>query len=424
MLYGQPYSIYSLKRIGDNMDLITVKEAASKWNISERRVQKLCSDGRVKGAYKFGASWMIPKTALLPTNKNSETPNLPMPKRTPFLDMTNIYNEPGQALKCGELLVNNHEAYALYEAQIAYRRGEIDKVYEKARYFLKSQSGTFAILGGGMLLAQCAIWRGDLDLWFEAKKHICEAPTKTSEEREIVSLALAIADSSLYDNKDFPSWFIKGNFELLPADAHPAAKVFYIKYLYMAAFGIASKQIEVDGVTGLALMRMIPNTIEPLISQAVVDKTIIPEIYLRLSCAVAYYNSGNKEDAINHMDKAIKLACQDKLYGILTEYVRHFNGLLEERVNIIDELGCSIIKHLFNIYNYGWAKISGTVRNKFIATNLTPKEHEVAKLVVFGFTNKEIASMLSMSESSIKQTIVRIMNKTNVNDKKEFVYII
>lgn len=289
---------------------------------------------------------------------------------------------------------------------------------------MKSQSGTFAILGGGMLLAQCAIWRGDLDLWFEAKKHICEAPTKTSEEREIVSLALAIADSSLYDNKDFPSWFKNGNFELLPADAHPAAKVFYIKYLYMAAFGIASKQIEVDGVTGLALMRMIPNTIEPLISQAVVDKTIIPEIYLRLSCAVAYYNTGNKEDAINHMDKAIKLACQDKLYGILTEYVRHFNGLLEERVNIIDELGCSIIKHLFNIYNYGWAKISGTVRNKFIATNLTPKEHEVAKLVVFGFTNKEIASMLSMSESSIKQTIVRIMNKTNVNDKKEFVYII
>ncbi len=101
------------------MDLITVKEAASKWNISERRVQKLCSDGRVKGAYKFGASWMIPKTAVLPTNKNSETPNLPMPKRTPFLDMTNIYNEPGQALKCGELLVNNHEAYVLYEAQIA-----------------------------------------------------------------------------------------------------------------------------------------------------------------------------------------------------------------------------------------------------------------------------------------------------------------
>ena len=406
------------------MDLITVKEAAAKWNVSERRVQKLCSDGRIMGAIKFGISWMIPKTAVLPTHKSRETPTLPMPKRTPFLDMTNIFNEAGCADECGEMLKNNPEAHALYEAQIAYRRGEIDKVYDKARYFLKAHSGTYAILGAGMLLAQCAIWRGDLNLWFEAKKHICEAPTTTQEERDLVSLALAIADSSLYDNKDFPDWFKRGNFELLPGDAHPAAKVFYIKYLYMDAYAVATKEIEMEGFTGLSLMSIMSFTIEPLISQAVIDKTIIPEIYLRLSCAVAYYNTGQKENAIEHLDKAIKLACADKLYGILTEYVRHFNGLLEERVKLIDELGCVIITHLFQRYNYGWSKISGTVRNKFIATNLTPKEHEIAKLVVFGFTIKEISGMLYSSESSVKQTIVRIMNKTNVNDKKDFVYII
>ena len=406
------------------MKLISVKDAASKWNVSERRVQKLCSDGRVAGATKFGISWMIPETAILPTRKISDKPSLPLPKRTPFLDMTNIYCEVGKADECGKLLINNPEASALYEAQIAYRRGEINKVYDKARYFLKAHSGTFAILGAGMLLAQCAIWRGDIDLWFEAKKHICEAPTQTQEERDFVSLALAIADSSLYDNEDFPEWFKTGNFEILPADAHPAAKVFYIKHLYMEAYKVASKELELEGVSGLSLMRMVPLIIEPLISQAVVDKTIIPEIYLRLSCAVSYYNSGKRDKAIIHLDKAIKLALEDKLYGILTEYVRHFNGLLEERVKLVDELGCVIILHLFQQYNQGWSKISGTVRNKYIATNLTAKEHEVAKLVVFGFSVKEIANMIYASESSVKQTIVRIMNKTNTNDKKEFVYIV
>lgn len=406
------------------MKLISVKDAASKWNVSERRVQKLCSDGRVAGATKFGISWMIPETAILPTRKISDKPSLPLPKRTPFLDMTNIYCEVGKADECGKLLINNPEASALYEAQIAYRRGEINKVYDKARYFLKAHSGTFAILGAGMLLAQCAIWRGDIDLWFEAKKHICEAPIQTQEERDFVSLALAIADSSLYDNEDFPEWFKTGNFEILPADAHPAAKVFYIKHLYMEAYKVASKELELEGVSGLSLMRMVPLIIEPLISQAVVDKTIIPEIYLRLSCAVSYYNSGKRDKAIIHLDKAIKLALEDKLYGILTEYVRHFNGLLEERVKLVDELGCVIILHLFQQYNQGWSKISGTVRNKYIATNLTAKEHEVAKLVVFGFSVKEIANMIYASESSVKQTIVRIMNKTNTNDKKEFVYIV
>ena len=214
------------------MNLMTVNEAAIKWNVSVRRVQKLCSDGRVNGASRFGKSWMIPADAILPTLIKHDI-NLPMPKKTPFLDMTNIYNEIGNADNCAEVLLNNPEAHALYQAQIAYRRGEIDRVYDKARYFLKEHSGTYAILGAGMLLAQCAIWRGDIDLWYEAKKHICEAATTTAEEREIVSLALAIADSSLYNNKDFPEWFKRGNFELLPADAHPAAKVFYIKYLYI-----------------------------------------------------------------------------------------------------------------------------------------------------------------------------------------------
>ena len=73
--------------------MISVKEAAKKWNVSERRVQKLCNDGRVKGAIKFGRVWMIPPHAVLPKQNKNEKPHLAMPRKTPFLDMTNIYNE-------------------------------------------------------------------------------------------------------------------------------------------------------------------------------------------------------------------------------------------------------------------------------------------------------------------------------------------
>ena len=48
------------------MEHITVREAAEKWGVSTRRVQVLCAQGRVKGAYRFGKSWMIPATAILP----------------------------------------------------------------------------------------------------------------------------------------------------------------------------------------------------------------------------------------------------------------------------------------------------------------------------------------------------------------------
>jgi excisionase family DNA binding protein len=44
------------------MDYMTIQEAAQKWGISERRIQVLCSEGRLEGAIKFGRQWAIPAT--------------------------------------------------------------------------------------------------------------------------------------------------------------------------------------------------------------------------------------------------------------------------------------------------------------------------------------------------------------------------
>ena len=233
-------TVLSPLKWGSIMKRITVKEAAAKWGVTPRRVQGLCNEGKIKGTVRFGRAWMIPEHAVLPGSDRGGEPHMPMPRKSPFLDMTNIYNQVGQADACIALLINNPEAHALFEAQIAYRRGEIDRVYDRARYFLSAHSGFYAILGGGMLLALCAIWRGDIYLWNEAKRHICEAPCADESQREIVSLALAIVDSSIYDNKDYPAWFTAGSFDVLPPESHPAAKVFYVKYLYMSAFAIAS----------------------------------------------------------------------------------------------------------------------------------------------------------------------------------------
>lgn len=50
------------------MDYMTVREAAEKWNITERWVQKLCEEDRIKGTMRFSRVWMIPKDAAKPTD--------------------------------------------------------------------------------------------------------------------------------------------------------------------------------------------------------------------------------------------------------------------------------------------------------------------------------------------------------------------
>lgn len=47
---------------------ITLTEAAEKWDLSTRRVRKLCEEGRIPGVVRFGRNWAIPTTAIKPAD--------------------------------------------------------------------------------------------------------------------------------------------------------------------------------------------------------------------------------------------------------------------------------------------------------------------------------------------------------------------
>ncbi|MBF1139018.1 MAG: Fic family protein [[Eubacterium] sulci] len=52
---------------------ITVKQAAEKWGISDRRVRVLCSEGKITGACQEGRAWKIPHDAAKPTDGRYKT---------------------------------------------------------------------------------------------------------------------------------------------------------------------------------------------------------------------------------------------------------------------------------------------------------------------------------------------------------------
>ena len=47
---------------------MTIQAAAAKWGISERRIQTLCTTGRLEGAQKFGRQWAIPTDVEKPSD--------------------------------------------------------------------------------------------------------------------------------------------------------------------------------------------------------------------------------------------------------------------------------------------------------------------------------------------------------------------
>ncbi len=413
------------------MNYITVKQAAEKWGCNVRQVQRYCSLGVIPGMRKLGAYWMIPENAVKPalvdgrTKKAKETRDkgdwyLPLPRKAPFLDMTDLYTVPGSVEKCIEKLKDHPEAQALFAAEIAYSRGEIDKVYTQVKYFLNAHSGMYAVISAGMLLALCAMWKGDVTLWQEARKHICEAPCRDDNDRDILALSLSCIDTAIRNLSDYPDWFTRGCFEHLPVDAHPAARVFYIKYLLVFAQEMAKGEFKLPDVMGLGLMKSMPYFIEPMIAQAVVDRTVIPEIYLRLLCAIAYHCLGDDEKAIPHIDKAIALSLPDGLLGILAEHRRQFDSLLDERLKLADKGAYNDYIKLHKTLLEGWAKLHNTLLNKQVSIRLSVREREIARLAAFNLHDKEIAARLHISIHTVKSAISSIIDKTGAENRSEF----
>ncbi len=407
------------------MDRITAYELAERWGVSVRYVQALCQKGRIPGAERKGRDWMIPTNVSRPPDGRSKAvqqnqkAHRPLVRRSPFLDMTDLYNTPGSADESIAALAEHPEAQALFAAEIAYSRGEIDKVYEQARSFLSSRSGLFAVVSGGMLLSLAAMWRGDIRLWNEARMYLYEAPCKDELDRDTIALAIASSDSAIRNTKDFPEWFSRGCFDNLPRDAHPAARVYYIKHLLISAQELALGNLELDGVYGLGLMKTLPYIMEPMISQMVVDRVIMAEIYLRLLIAIAYHQYGDDLRAAVHLDKAINLCLADGLYGPLAEHRRQLGLFLDDRLAMIDPDALKKVKTLHKQLHAGWTIIHNAVTQQHVQVSLSIREREVARLAAFGMTDPQIARQLSLSEHTVASLINQAKNKAGVSARSE-----
>ena len=129
------------------MTYITVREAAEKWQISPRLVQKYCAAGRLQGAKKFGVSWLIPDTAVKPQDPRRQppAPSLPTPSfvkavaspHTGLMPLMNTPFRPGECLLCLQRMEPGPRQEIAW-AEYYYFSGQPERAIEKAEQFLHS----------------------------------------------------------------------------------------------------------------------------------------------------------------------------------------------------------------------------------------------------------------------------------------------
>lgn len=59
----------------DMFEYMTAQEAAEKWEVSIRWVQRLCKENRINGVVYLSRVWLIPKSAKKPADKRRKVTN-------------------------------------------------------------------------------------------------------------------------------------------------------------------------------------------------------------------------------------------------------------------------------------------------------------------------------------------------------------
>ena len=405
------------------MQYITAAQAAKKWNLTVRRVQDMCRNHKIHGAVRWGRDWMIPADADRPADRRrvqqvqTVSDSAQLHRKHPAIILSNLYHLPGTADRVAYSLEDRPQSAALFRSQLAYLRGNIQESLSIAGHLEKESCGHDLQIGCGLILANCAVFTGNRELFVKAREMIAQAPCHSTRDRCAVDFWVAAAQSELRETGLFPLWFYRGRFDLLPGDSFPSARFYYLRLMYLLGHEYAmGHHGEPDEQAKMGLFSCVA---EPLIAQNHKEGALVSEIYTRLICASSYHDLGIDTMAVHHLDAAIQLALPDKLYMPLAEYRRQLDFLMDERLSRVQPEACTQVKALNKAWLKGWTKLQSLERGRQISNDLTAREREVAKHAAFGLSNKEIAERLNISVNTVKQSLRTAMDKTGAMRRSE-----
>ena len=71
--FAQAAILYTVRNRRSKMfEYMTAQEAAEKWNVSLRWVQRLCKENRIEGAMNINRVWLIPIIAEKPIDRRKK----------------------------------------------------------------------------------------------------------------------------------------------------------------------------------------------------------------------------------------------------------------------------------------------------------------------------------------------------------------
>ena len=389
---------------------LSIREAAEKWGVSDRRINQYCSEGRIPGAERIGKAWVIPADAEKPGDpRKQKKPSSPhKASKTPelfpgFMPLLNTPFEPGHCVETIEKMkAGPKKDIAL--AEYHYFSGQAEKAMQDTEVYLTSTDGATR-LSACWIFAYSCLTMGRIDYARHALQEIqntLAANRKTAPPVRAIESFVAFAAAVLL-HLPLPEKMppMETFLPLLPPGLRAFALYVLAHYLYLKEeYGQSAGIVEATLAMGA-------------------DAYPISAIYLHLVAVMDYMSLKQPERAQTHLLAAWEIARPDDLIEGFGEHHGLLGAMLEA---IIKPKWPEDFKRIIDItyrFSSGWRRVHNPITGHDVADDLTTTEFARAMLAARGWTNHEIAEYLNISANTVKNHISDAMKKLQVENRKE-----
>ncbi len=389
---------------------LSVREAAEKWGVSERRINQYCSEGRIPGAEKIGKAWVIPADADKPGDprkrKNQSVSHKPpnAPELFPgFMPLLNTRFEPGHCMETIEKMKAGPKK-DIAMAEYRYFSGQAEKAMQDTEVYLTSTDGAIR-LSACWIFAYSCLTAGRIDHARHALQEIrntLDANRKTAPPVRAIEAFAAFAAAVLLHlplPEEMPP--METFLPLLPPGIRAFALYVLAHYLYLKEeYGQSAGIVEATLAMGAYAYP-------------------ISAIYLHLVAVMDYMSLKQPDRAQTHLLTAWEIARPDDLIEGFGEHHGLLGAMLEATIKSKWPEDFKRIIDITYRFSSGWRRVHNPITGHDVADDLTTTEFAIAMLAARSWTTQEIANHLNISANTVKNHISEAMRKLRVETRKD-----
>lgn len=427
------------------MGYLSVKEAAEKWGMSPRYVQRLCNEGRIEGVLKDGQRWVIPQDAARPEGKRP-TPEVSQNgifngrKTENFEDflranegepsengenegftrsndererngtvrtampLINTAYAPGHAREAVEA-IEDEGTKRIAKAELCYFSGRSAEASDIAEEFLTHKDLALR-MSACLLYAYSNLALDRIPRARQALTQIRTSAEELDESTPLIYKAYTVfvstcANVLLHLPQAENAIPIKRAIHVLPAGLrifalYAEAHQSYLDGKYGSCIGMAEAALALEA-----------------------EKYPIATIYLHLVATMGYVNLKQMDKAREHLLRAWEIAQPDDMIEAFGEHHGLLGGLLEI---VIKKDYPDDFRRMIDItysFSAGWRKIHNPYTGHFVADDLSTTEFTIAMLAARGWSNKEIAEHLDLKTNTVKMHVSIVLQKLGITQRTD-----